>query len=93
MVSSLTFAWDNFKTSGTPDDNCTAVWLVAFCAIVPGALAAELVVALVESCAAMAITESANAVTTASARNGFVEILYVINLVFYFRLKLRSNEG
>jgi hypothetical protein len=52
-----------------------------------------LVVALVEFCAAMAITESANAVTTASARNGFVEILYVINLVFHFRLKLRSNEG
>src|SRR6266550_1128203 len=91
MVSSLTFAWDNFNTSGTPYDNCTAVWLAAVGAAVPGTLAAGLVAAVVESCAAMAIAESASAVTAASARSGLREILYDINLVFHFRLNLRSN--
>jgi len=37
-----------------------------------------LVVAVVESCAAMAVAESANAITTASARSGLGEILYDI---------------
>lgn len=74
MVSSPTFACASFKTSGTPYDNCGAVWLADAVAAVLVALAAGVVVDVVESCAATVIAERANTVMTAIARSGFGKI-------------------